>query len=118
MSGRRTARVAHQIHAELARLLLTDVNDRQLRSVTISDVRVSSDLRIARVFVRSLAEVPQPEAVVRALERGGAFLRARLGETLQLRRVPELHFEYDQLLDQAARVDSLLAGIRRRDESP
>jgi len=113
MGDRRPARVAHLVQAELGRLLVEEARDPRLRGVNVTDVRMTGDLRTARVYVRTLLPDPDPRALRAALERAAPFLRTRLGEALQLRYVPELRFEYDALVDRARRVDELLASTRR-----
>ncbi len=97
------------MQAELAALLLHEVRDPRVAGAIVSDVRVTPDLKIARVYVRHLAVEPDRTGIMAGLQRAGAFLRAKLGERLDLRWVPELRFEYDQLVDDAARIERLLA---------
>lgn len=116
MAERRQARVAHLIQNELARLLLEEARDAALRDVAISAVRVSPDLRVARVYVRSLAPTPAPEQTLAALGRAGAFLRREVGHALGLRVTPELRFAYDELPDTARRIAALLDDVKGDDE--
>jgi len=119
MAERRPARVANLVQAVLGRLLVQEVRDPRLRGMNVTDVRMTGDLRTAHVYVRTLAADADPAALRTALERATPFLRARLGESLHLRYVPELRFEYDALIDRARRVDELLAstrGERKMDE--
>jgi ribosome-binding factor A len=96
--------------------LLEEVADPRLRDVAVSDVRMSPDLRTARVFVRRLGRDADPRDVLRALGRAANFLRSRVGEALQLRYVPELRFEYDHLIDRAERVERLLADLKAKED--
>jgi ribosome-binding factor A len=108
MAERRPERVAHLVQAELAAWFLRDANDRHLQQVTVTAVKMSPDLRLARVYFRTLEE-GQPEADIRrALARVAPHLRRVLGRALALRVTPELRFEYDVTPDQARRVDELL----------
>ena len=108
MAERRQARVAHLIQTALGRLLVEEARSAQLRDIAISAVRVSADLHVARVYVRSLAAVPNPAETVAALGRAGGFLRREVGHALGLRVTPELRFAYDDLPDAARRIESLL----------
>jgi ribosome-binding factor A len=108
MAERRPERVAHLVQAELARWLLQEAGDPRLQQVTITAVRMSPDLRLARVYVRTLAGPEAGDEMLRALRRGASHLRAVLGRALALRVTPELRFEYDATPDQARRVDELL----------
>jgi len=100
--------VAHLLQAELARLLLRATNDPRLRGVTITAVRMSPDLRVARVYVRTLDATAARVDTLRALGRASAFFRSQVGRVLGLRVTPELRFEYDSTPDTARRVDDLL----------
>ncbi len=110
MAERRQVRVAHRVQAELARILLRDAKDPRLRDVTITAVRMSPDLRLARVYVRALGGAAAREPVLAALGRAAAFLRGEVGHALGMRVVPELRFEYDTDLERAWRVEELLGG--------
>lgn len=112
MAQRRLERVAHLVQAELGRLLLEEAKDPRVREVAITAVRMTADLRLARVYFRTLAPDADPEPARRALERAGPFLRGAVGRALGMRNTPELRFEYDETLDTARRLDSLLASRR------
>jgi ribosome-binding factor A len=111
MAERRQARVGQLIQSELARLLVEEARDAALRAVTISAVRVSADLRVAHIYVRSLAAIPKAEETLAALERAATFLRREVGRMLGLRVTPELRFSYDELPDTARRIAELLGTV-------
>ena len=111
MGERRPARVAHLIQSELARLLLRDAKDPRLHRVTITAVRMSPDLRVAHVYVRTFAAEEEAEAVA-ALRHAAPFLRGEIGRALGLRVTPELRFTYDTVPDQAQRLDELLRAAK------
>ena len=118
MAERRPERVGHLVQAELAALFLRGTNDPRLHDVTVTEVRMSPDLRVARVYVRTLAPVADRDTTLRALGRAAPFLRGAVGRALGLRVAPELRFEYDTTPDTARRLDELLrgGGARRDDE--
>ena len=116
MGERRPERVAHLVQAELAALLLR-AGDPRLREVTITGVRMSPDLRLARVYVRTLGDAAGRPAMLRGLARAAHFLRGEVGRALGLRVTPELRFEYDTTPDTARRLEELLrTGNRGTDE--
>jgi ribosome-binding factor A len=111
---RRADRVAERIRSELMDLLLRgSVRDPAAKDVVVSAVRVTDDLSIARVYVRVLEEIgpERQEKVVEALERATGFLRRELGHRLQLRHVPSLEFYWDDVVDSALRIESILDEI-------
>jgi len=117
MAERRPERVAHLVQSELARLLIREVKDPRLRLVTVTAVKMTPDLRVARVYVRTLEEGADHGDVIRGLQRATPFLRGQVGRALGLRVTPELRFEWDALPDTARRLDELLrAGAPRDDD--
>lgn len=118
---RRADRVAERIRAELMQLLLRGaVRDPLVNEVVVSAVRVTDDLGIARIYVRVMGEIgiDGQERVVEALERAGGFLRRELGQRLRLRYVPALEFYWDEVVDSALRIESILEQIREGNDSP
>lgn len=107
---RRPERVAHLVQAELAALLLRELQDPRLRDVHVTAVRMTPDLRSARVFVRTLGGADAVAAALAGLERATPFIRNRLGRAIKLRHIPELRFEYDTLIDSAAHMEAVLKG--------
>ena len=104
---RRTIRVDELLKQELAGII-RDMKDPRVGFTTVMDVRTSPDLRHARVYVSVLGDEEDKQATVAVLQRARGFLRARLGRDVTLKYLPELHFEIDRTLEQAARIDALL----------
>jgi ribosome-binding factor A len=109
--SRRTERVADLLREELARVLRREAHDPRLARVTVTRVEVSADLGMARVFFGCFEDpgAPEAEAVEAALAAAAPFLRRRLAESLELRRIPQLDFRFDAAL---AGGDSTLALLR------
>jgi ribosome-binding factor A len=94
--------------------LLRNMGDQRLATLVLTEVEVTDDLSIARLSVRSLTEEPNPrahKALVRALGQASGRLRRGLGPRLDLKKIPELRFEYDLGHDNVRRVDELLREI-------
>lgn len=87
--------MAEELRAELARLLQTETRDPRLAFVTVLDVRMSADLRHARVFLTSRTGSGAPEDVLKAAGKASGFLRRELGRRLALRHTPDLTFLLD-----------------------
>lgn len=113
----RTIRLAEQIRQELGDLLARDVHDPGIGFVTLTRVRVTDDLQLARAYYTALGDAEARRKTARALERALPFLRRALAERLRLRRVPELAFTYDESIGHQARVEELLEEIRRQEQS-
>jgi ribosome-binding factor A len=116
--GDRSARVGEKIREELSLLLLRRVNDPGLTPVTVTEVSVTKDLRIAHVNYSALVAPEERPAVAKALRRSSGFLRRELGHLLGLRYAPELQFHYDDSFDRGARIDAILRDIPEGKEGP
>ena len=103
----RSDRVAVQLRKEVAVLVHQAVRDHALPSVSVSDVEVTKDLDMARVFVTTLMSDQSMQAV-KALNAMAVEFRRELSRTLKMRRVPELRFLYDDSVDRGERIEELL----------
>jgi ribosome-binding factor A len=99
--GHRHQRLEITVLEELQLILRDDVTDPELEGVRLSTVVLSSDYRSARVHFMVPRGRPR-SAVERAFTRANAFLRARLAETVELKRLPELRFTYEAEIDPSA----------------
>jgi ribosome-binding factor A len=119
MSGvSRAQRVAGLIQELVSNLLHRDISDPRLQMVTITQVRVTKDLRIARIYFASAGGKGSAEETAQGFESAAGFIKRRLGPVLGLRYVPELEFYYDESFDQGARVDQLLKSIASNSHEP
>ena len=110
---RRADRVAEAIREEIATFLAESVKDpRIVGFVTVTGVDITSDLRHAKVFVSVMGSESEKEATFQGLASTASHLRSRVGRSLRLRVAPEIQFREDESVQRAARIESLLAGIR------
>jgi ribosome-binding factor A len=113
---RRIERVAGIVRSHLTELMRRELGDTELSEVVVTSVEVSKDLSIARILVRSIAVGDDParrKRLLQRLKKAAPRLRRALGPRLELRRLPELRFEFDTGGDASARVAELLAEIAR-----
>ncbi len=104
-------------HALVEVLREQELPDEAMRgvSVTVTEVRLSPDLRHASVFVEPLGGAHASE-VVKALNRHAKFLRGRLGHGIDMKFTPELKFLHDESFDEAARMAKLFDNPRVRED--
>ncbi len=117
MQGRRLDRVNHLIQMELSELILHRVKDPRLGFVTVTQVKVSPDLRNARVFYSVMGGEKEKTGSKTALEHAAGFLQREIGTALQLRYTPKLHFSLDDSLDRGLEIDRLLRKIQQQEKS-
>jgi ribosome-binding factor A len=108
----RPDRIADQIRSELAQLLARDVHDPGVGFLTLTYVKVTPDLQIARVYYTSLGDENAQRESAKALRRAAPFLRRHLGQRLRLRRVPELEFFYDESIARQDRIEQILQELK------
>ena len=116
-SFKRADRVADLVKMEISNLLLKQVRDPRIGSVTITGVKVTDDLRTARIFFVELGKDQCSEDVRAGLGRAAGFLRRELGRRLRLRCVPELFFAYDPSFAYGNRIERLISEIHREEET-
>jgi len=108
MPSKRLARLNEQLKREIAGLLRTEVRDPRIGVVSVTGVEVAADLASARVWVRVMGTDAQRAECIEGLEAAAPFLRRTLGQSLHVRRVPELRFQEDRSLQQAERIERIL----------
>ena len=109
--SQRQQRVAEEIRHVLANIIQRgELKDPQLvdLSVTVSEVRVSPDLKNATAFIAPLGG-GSSEALATAMNRAAPFIRMRLGKKLSLKYLPKVIFEADKSFDYAQKIESILA---------
>lgn len=104
----RADRVADQIRMEVADILMRKIKDPRVQAVTVTDVKLTSDLRIARVYVTTMGTKDEERSLLVGLEQASGFVRGELGRRLSLRYLPEIVFVMDVSGPRADRVLKLL----------
>ncbi len=115
MSNRRQLRVEELLRRELAEMLIRgDIKDPRIEpssAISITGVRVTGDLGEAVIFIDIYSQRLDHTRVLRAFRSASAAIRSMLGKKVQLKRVPELRFEYDSSIERGARVAEILQEI-------
>ncbi len=108
---KRSERVADQLRIEVADILAKKSKDPRLHSVTVTDVEVTKDLRIARVYVSILGSQDEEPGILKALASASGFVRSELGRRLELRYTPEVKFWADSNGPRAERILKILDNL-------
>jgi ribosome-binding factor A len=107
-TSQRARRVGDEVQRELADLLRTEVKDPRVGPVTITAVEVSGDLSHAKVFVTHFGGREHADEAVKALQHTAGFLRSALSHRLSLYSVPQLHFAYDDSIENGMKISQLI----------
>lgn len=108
---RRPERMAEALREEIAEIVGYEMEDPRLASVTVTDVRVSEDLRDANVFVLVEGDEKEKRDAMSALSKATNFVRRQVALNLDLHHAPHLHFARDTVEENAARIDEILEGL-------
>jgi ribosome-binding factor A len=111
IQAKRTDRIEPLIQRELSDVLLTKIKDPRLSLVTITRVRLTDDLRSARVYFCVADSEERKESVFAGFRSAIGFLKRELAKRLALRYVPDLRFFYDESFDRADSVNRLLEAV-------
>jgi ribosome-binding factor A len=109
MAGRRPERLAEQIKEEVSLIIAGEVEDPRVGFVTVTEARLSADLRHAKIYVSVIGSDNEVKGSLAALRHASGFIRAQLGAVLRMRHTPELHFAHDDAELRAARIEELLS---------
>ena len=116
MASHRPDRVGEQIRDELSTLLTRGaVHDPGIGFITLTRVKVSPDLQVARVMYTSLGDDKARKETAKALTRATPFLRRQIGSRVRLRRVPELEFRFDESIEQQDRLEQILRDLHEEE---
>jgi ribosome-binding factor A len=109
----RVERVAEQIREEVSQILATEVADPGVGLVTVTRVKVTPDLSLARVYWTIMGDAAQRKETTKALARAAGFVRRLLSQRMTLRRSPEVTFLFDQSVAAQDRVEQILYELKQ-----
>ena len=113
----RATRVADQIRMEVAEILPRKVKDPRVQFVTVTDVKMTADIKIARVYVTTLAPEHFEQQTAPGLKSAVGFVRTEVGRRLNLRYTPEIVFYQDTSAEYAQRIEKILDSLPHEDNN-
>lgn len=111
----RAKRVGQQIQRALSELIRRELRDPRLGMITLTEVRMSSDLSYATIYYSVLGA--DPHLAQQILTQASDILRGPLGRALGIRHAPELRFVKDELIESGARLSGLINKAVKDDEA-
>ena len=104
----RSRRIAEQVQRELSDVIRLELKDPRVGMITITDVEVTPDHGLARVYFTLLGDESKIDETTRGLQHAAGFLRSQLAMRFEMRSVPQLHFVYDASVERGVRLSSLI----------
>ncbi len=111
----RADRVAGQIQKILSEILIKDIKDPRLDMATITGVKMSRDLKLARIYFTISGSNKSAEDASKGFKSAAGYLKRTLASQLGLRYMPDLAFFYDESFDYGAKIDTLLKTLKNDD---
>lgn len=100
---------------KISEILHDEVKDKNVKFVTITEVRITNDLSFAKVYFTSLEE--DRKEVTDALNKASGFIRSSLCDKVKIRKMPEIHFVYDESVDYGKKIDNIIEEIKHDREN-
>ncbi len=114
---RRPEQLAEVIREEVSQIVGYELEDPRVERVTVTDVRVTENLRDATVYYTAEGTEAEKADAMKALQKAAPYVRRQLGQALNLKYTPELHFVRDTVEEAATRVEELLSEIRTESQT-
>ena len=111
----RPIRLAQELKSEISSIITRELPHHRLGFLTITDVKVSPDLRYARVFVSVLGSGVDKTETLNTLNKEKAFIRQLIGRRFRLRHTPEITFVYDETVENADHMMRLMNDLKLED---
>ncbi len=112
----RIDKIAHAIKKEISTIIHSELNDPRLGFVTITEVEMSPDLRVAKVSFSVLGNEEEYKKTKAALDSSLGFIRRLIAQRIRLRFTPEFIFKADKSIEYSVRVEEILNKIKENDE--
>ena len=112
MRGQRTIRVGDRIREVVSQLLVKKVKDPRVSFCTITHVRMTADLKIARIYFSVLDDVQDWHKTLKGLNSAKGYIRRELGRTVVLKTTPRIEFIHDDTFEEMDRVKHLLEKVK------
>lgn len=113
----RTEKVAEEIKHQMASILSRDLSELHLGLVTVTAVRISRDLKNAKVYLSFIGNKEPANACVEKINNKKKQIRMHLGAKMHLRFVPELDFYFDDNIEYASRIEQVIKEIHKNDSA-
>ena len=102
------------MHEAIAEILLREVKDPRVHNVTLMAVTVSPDLKSAKVYFSTFRPEDR-EPALEGLRSASGYIKRQVSGRLRLRHTPELRFLFDETLEKANRLESLLRQVKQKE---
>ena len=104
-------RLSHTFVEEISKILMSEIKDNDLKFITITDAKISSDLSYAKIYYTTLND-DKKEEINKALNKASGFIRTKLCERVEIRKMPEVTFVYDESIERGSKVTEIITLLK------
>ena len=106
-------RISDALIEQISYIVSNKVKNKDINFVTITDVKVSSDLGFAKVYFTVLDDSKR-DSTLKALKEASGFIRHELRDRIEIRQIPELTFVYDESINEAKKIEDIIGKIHEK----
>jgi len=117
LAGKRAKRVGDMLLREIADVLVKKVRDPRVQGVTLSGIRMSKDLKHARVYYSVLGDDAAVQKALQGLDSAKGFIKREAGIRLDLKYIPEIQFKHDPSLDKGDHLEKIFRKLKSDETS-
>ena len=111
----KTKRIASELAKVVSEILAREASDEILKTITLTDAEVASDLSSAKIFFTSFSNLT-PDQLEKELEEASSYIRGEVSQRIELRHTPKLKFVYDKSIEYGAKIEQIIKEIHSKDE--
>lgn len=108
---KRSVRVSDLIKEEVADIIMNRLKDPRLGFITVTEARVSNDLRHAKIFFSVLEDDKKDESL-KILTSSARFIRSELAKKVRIKFIPDIVFKIDESIEYGAKINKILSNIK------
>ena len=94
---------------EISKILHQEIKDRDINFVTVTEARITNDLSFAKVYITTLDN--DRDKVLKALNKASSYIRTLLCDRVNVRKMPEIHFVYDESIEYGKKIEDIIERI-------
>ncbi|MGD8740960.1 MAG: 30S ribosome-binding factor RbfA [Desulfobacterales bacterium] len=108
----RSDRVSGLIQQVLSEILKRDIGDPRLKMATVTEVEVSRDLKLARIYFTTSGDKQKKDAAIKGFNSARGFIKRILAQEIDLKYMPDIKFFYDDSLEYGTHIDELIKSTK------
>ena len=112
MASYKISKISSDVREAISEILFEEARDELLKTITITDARVSKDLSYAKIYFTSLSNMDKETLEI---NEAASFIRGKLAQKLNLRHTPDLNFVYDTSIEYASKIEGIIKEIHDKD---